>query len=191
MFPEFLCVEIRLSSTGCESDKNLLSARPPVLSAARVKENCFSFSFIVAPACESWRMVSTNNKCRVFDGFAPAPEAWTGGSGRAARQCASSSATGGQTGPEEAGAGQKPAFKPAWKTTDLSRLAHSRNWAWGRRPGRARRCRDRARPVAAVWPAGRARHRGGEGSSRSRTSPASSRSSRARKPARMTSDWLL
>ena len=27
----------------------------------------------------------------------------------------------GQTGPEEAGAGHKPAFKPAWKTTGLSR----------------------------------------------------------------------
>ena len=104
------------SAAGGEgSDKNLLPARPPVLSAARVKENCFSLSFIVAPSCETWRRVSTSNKCRVFGGFAPAPEAWSGGSGRAARQCASSSATGGQTGPEEVGAGQKPAFKPAWK----------------------------------------------------------------------------
>ena len=173
------------------SDKNLLSARPPVLSAARVKENCFSLSPIPAPACQSWWRASTGQSCRFSGGFAPSPRPQAGASGRAARQCASSSATGGQTGPEEAGAGQKPAFKPAWKTTDLSRLAYSRNRAWGRRPGRARRCRGRARPVAAVWPAGRARHRGGEGSSRSRTSPAISRSSRARKPARMTSDWLL
>ena len=32
----------------------------------------------------------------------------------------------GQTGPKEASARHKPAFRPAWKTTVLSRLAHSR-----------------------------------------------------------------
>ena len=56
-------------------------------------------------------------------GYSNAPLVrFIGGSGRAARQCARSSAIPGQTGPEEASAGQKPAFKPTWKTTVLSRL---------------------------------------------------------------------
>jgi hypothetical protein len=42
--------------------------------------------------------------------FCPLAKTVGGGSGRAARQCASSSAIPGQTGPEEASAGQKPAF---------------------------------------------------------------------------------
>ena len=42
---------------------------------------------------------------------------------RPARQCVRSGTIPGQTGPEEASAGQKPAFKPAWKTTVLSRLS--------------------------------------------------------------------
>jgi hypothetical protein len=147
-------------------DRTLLSARPPVLSAARVKENCFSLSFIAVPSCQTWLRASTGNYCRVSGGFAPSPRAWAGGSGRAARQCARSSAIPGQTGPEEAGAGHKPAFKPAWKTTGLSRLAHSRNPGWGPRRHRVRTYRALERPERAGGLAGRARHRGGEGSSR-------------------------
>ena len=118
-------------------------ARPLVLDAARVKENCFSLSFIAAPSCQTWPRVSTGKFCRVSGGFAPSPRAWAGGSGRAARQCARSSAIPGQTGPEEAGAGHKPAFKPAWKKAGLSRLAHSRSPGWGPRRHRVRRCRAR------------------------------------------------
>jgi hypothetical protein len=106
-----------------ETDRKLLFARPTVLSAARVRENWFSLSFIAAPSCQAWRRASTGTFCRCSGGFAPSPRAWAGGSGRAARQCARSSAIPGQIGPEEAGAGHKPAFKPAWKTTGLSRLA--------------------------------------------------------------------
>jgi hypothetical protein len=40
-------------------------ARPNVLSAARVKENCFSLSFIAAPSCQTWRRASTGKLCRV------------------------------------------------------------------------------------------------------------------------------
>jgi hypothetical protein len=34
-------------------------ARPLVLGAARVKENCFSLPFIAAPSCQSWWRAST------------------------------------------------------------------------------------------------------------------------------------
>ena len=105
------------------NDRNLLFARPPVLSAARVKENCFSLSFIATPSCQTWRRASTGKFCRVSGGFAPSPRAWAGGSGRAARQCARSSAIPGQTGPEGVGAGHKPAFKPAWKTRGLMQVS--------------------------------------------------------------------
>jgi hypothetical protein len=57
----------------------LLLARPPVLSAARVKENCFSLSFITAPSCQSWRRGSTGKFCRYSGGFARSA---TGGGGR-------------------------------------------------------------------------------------------------------------
>jgi hypothetical protein len=33
--------------------------RPLVLDSARVKENCFSLSFIPAPSCQSWWRAST------------------------------------------------------------------------------------------------------------------------------------
>jgi len=115
-------------------------ARPHVLDAARVKENCFSLSFIAAPSCQAWRRASTGKFCQFPVAFAPSPRAWAGGSGRAARQCASSSAIPGQTGPEEAGARHKPAFKPARKTTVLSRSAQSRNPASGPHPRTVRRC---------------------------------------------------
>jgi hypothetical protein len=46
-------------------------ARPLVLDAARVKENCFSLSFIAAPSCQTWRRVSTGNSCRVSGGVGP------------------------------------------------------------------------------------------------------------------------
>ena len=136
--PRWKGVGNHLARLGCFLSANRRFSAESVLSAARVKENCFSLSFIAAPTCETWRRVSINNKYRVFGGFAPSPEAWTGGSGRAARQCASSSAFGGQTGPVEAGTGHKPAFKPAWKTTGLSRLAHSSNPGWGPRRHRVR-----------------------------------------------------
>jgi hypothetical protein len=138
-------------------------ARPLVLSAAQVKENCFSLSFIGAASCPTWLRASTGNYCGVPGGFAPSPRAWAGGSGRAARQCARSSAIPGQTELEEAGAAHKPAFKAAWKTTGLSRLAHSRNPWWGPRRHRVRTCRTRERPERAGGLAGRAGHRGDEG----------------------------
>ena len=106
---------------------------PVCTGAARVKENCFSFSFIAAPSCQTGPRASTGKLCRFSGSFAPSPRAWAGASGQAARQCARSSAIPWQTGPEEAGAGHKAAFKPAWKTTGLSRSAHSRSPGWGRR----------------------------------------------------------
>ncbi len=105
------------------NDRNLLFARPPVLSAARVKENCFSLSFFAAPSCQTSLRASTGNYCRVSGGFAPSARGWTGGSGRAAGQCARSSAIWGQTGPEGVVAGHKPAFKPAWKTRGLMQVS--------------------------------------------------------------------
>jgi hypothetical protein len=44
---------------GQVTDRNLLFARPHVLDAARVKENCFSLSFMAVPSCRTWRRVST------------------------------------------------------------------------------------------------------------------------------------
>ena len=46
------------------TDKNLLFARPLVLDAARVKENCFSLSFIAAPSWQTWLRASTGNSSR-------------------------------------------------------------------------------------------------------------------------------
>src|ERR1017187_11040930 len=34
------------------------------LSATRVKENCFSLSFVAPPSCQTWRRASTGNFCR-------------------------------------------------------------------------------------------------------------------------------
>ena len=134
-------------------------ARPLVLDTARVKENCFSLSFIPAPSCQSWWRASTDKFCRFSGGFAPSPRPLAGGSGRAARQCASSSEIPGQAGPEEASAGQKPAFKPARKTTVLSRLAHTRNPRWGPRRHRVRtyRAPDRPEPAGGACQAPRRR----------------------------------
>ena len=53
-------------------------ARPLVLDAARVKENCFSLSLITAPSCESWRRASTGKFCRVSRGVRP-PQGRVGG----------------------------------------------------------------------------------------------------------------
>ena len=97
-------------------------ALPLVIGAARVKENCFSLSSSPAPFCQSWWRASTGKFCGFSGGIAPSPRPQAGGSGRAARQCASSSAIPGQTAPDEASAWQKPAFKPAWKATVSSRL---------------------------------------------------------------------
>src|ERR1019366_4131252 len=72
-------------------------ARPLVLDAARVKEDCFSLSFIPAPSCQSWWRATTIKFCRFSGGFAPSPRSEAGGSGQAARQCARSSALPGQT----------------------------------------------------------------------------------------------
>ena len=103
-------------------DRTLLFARPPVLSAARVKENCFSLSFIAAPSCQTWLRASTGNYCRVSGGFAPSPRAWAGGSGRTARQCARSGGALRWAGHEQAGGRQQPGSKPLWKRAVLSWL---------------------------------------------------------------------
>src|ERR1035437_7535012 len=50
---------------------DLLFARPHVLSAARLKENCFSLSFIAAPSCQAWRRASTGDRCRFSDSVRP------------------------------------------------------------------------------------------------------------------------
>src|ERR1017187_8426899 len=42
---------------------DLLFARPHVLRAARLKEICFSLSFIAAPSCQAWRRASTGERC--------------------------------------------------------------------------------------------------------------------------------
>ena len=119
----------------------------------------FALILIVAPACQTGPRASTGKFSRFSGGFARSATGRAGGSGPAARQCASSSAIPWQTGPEEPGARHKPAFKPAWKTTGLSRLAHSRNPGWRPRRHRVRTCRAPDRPEGAIWAAGRARHR--------------------------------
>jgi hypothetical protein len=53
-------------------------ARPLVLGAARVKENCFSLSFIAAPFSQPWRTASTGKVCRVSRGVRP-PQGRVGG----------------------------------------------------------------------------------------------------------------
>jgi hypothetical protein len=47
-----------------KADRNLLFARPHVLSAARVKENCLSLSFIAVLTFHSWLRASTGSSCR-------------------------------------------------------------------------------------------------------------------------------
>jgi hypothetical protein len=84
----------------------LIFARPPVLSAARVKENRFWLSFIAAPSCRTGPQAATGKFCRYSGSFASSPRAWAGGSGQPARAWAGSSAVPWQTGPEEAGAGE-------------------------------------------------------------------------------------
>src|SRR5208282_4790915 len=42
------------SATLTSIDRTLLFARPRVLSAAKLKENCFLLSFIAAPSCQTW-----------------------------------------------------------------------------------------------------------------------------------------
>jgi hypothetical protein len=54
----------RVARPGQEGDlrctaRKLVFARSHVLSAARVKENCFSLSFIAAPSCQIWRRAAT------------------------------------------------------------------------------------------------------------------------------------
>jgi hypothetical protein len=53
-------------------------ARPLVLDPARVKENCFSLSFIAAPSCQTWRRAPTSKFCRVSRGVRP-PQGRIGG----------------------------------------------------------------------------------------------------------------
>src|ERR1017187_2117849 len=52
-------------------------ARPHVLSATRVKKNCFSLSFI-ALFCQTWRRASTGEFCRFSGGVRP-PQGRVGG----------------------------------------------------------------------------------------------------------------
>ena len=145
-------------------------ARPLVLHAARVKENCFSLSFIPAPSCQSWWRASTGKFCRFSGGFGLAPMALAVGRGRTATQCARSGGVLRWAGHEPAGGRQQPGSKPPWKRAVLSRLAHSRSPGWGRRRHKVRRCRALWHPAGAGGLAGRARHRGGEESSRPRAS---------------------
>jgi hypothetical protein len=51
-------------------------ARPHVLSAAWVKENCFSLSFITDPCWQTWRRVSTGSFFRVSGGVRPPQGRW-------------------------------------------------------------------------------------------------------------------
>ena len=78
--------------------RKLLFQRPHVLSAARVRETCFSLTFIAVPRCQTWLKASTGNYRLFSGGLAPSPTAWTGGSGRAARPGVSGSATRGKPG---------------------------------------------------------------------------------------------
>src|ERR1019366_7189704 len=92
-------------------DRTLLFARPPVLSAARVKENCFWLSFIAAPSCQTWLRASTGNYCRVSGGFGLTSMALAVGRGRTARQCARSGGALRWAGHEQAGGRQQPGSK--------------------------------------------------------------------------------
>src|ERR1035441_1804775 len=53
--------------------RNCCLARSQVLSAAGVKENCLSLSFIPAPSCQRWWWASTGKLCRCSGGLAPSP----------------------------------------------------------------------------------------------------------------------
>ena len=55
-------------------------ARALVMSAAGVKENCFSLSFIPAPSCQGWWRASTGKSCRFSGGFARSATERAGGS---------------------------------------------------------------------------------------------------------------
>ena len=69
--PEYAKDAIRFHKT---DSRNWVSGTPTRLDAARVKENCFSLSFIAAPACQSWQWGATGMFCRYSGGLAPSPE---------------------------------------------------------------------------------------------------------------------
>ena len=90
-----------------------------LLDAARVREKCFSLSFMLHPP----RLGGGRQQVIFAEFLAVLPHRleWAGGTSRTTSQGARSSAIPWRTGPEEAGAGPKPALKPTWKTTELGR----------------------------------------------------------------------
>ena len=143
-------------------------ARPHVLNAARVKENCFSLSSIAARSCQTWRRASTGKFCRGSGGLSPSPRVGGAAAAERPRNAREVGRCRGKPGRRRPEPGHKPAYKPAWKTTGLNRSARFRNPASGPDPRTVRRCRVPSHPAGAVWAAGRARHRDGEESSQRR-----------------------
>ena len=92
-------------------------ARPLVLDAARVKENCFSLSFIAAPSCQVWRRASTGKFYRISRGVRP-PQGrvggpWRGLAGGAGGNCAAAKPVRPRSTRDKPAARQSPSNRPA------------------------------------------------------------------------------
>src|ERR1035437_10961723 len=70
------------------TDRKLLLARPLVPDVARVKENCFSLSFIAARSCQTWRRASTGNFCQASGDVRQAQGRWRAVAALAGGNCA-------------------------------------------------------------------------------------------------------
>src|ERR1035437_5121835 len=114
-------------------------ACPFVLDATRVKENCFSLSFIPSHSCQTGRRASTGKFCRVSRGVRP-PRGRVGGRWRLWRAVRSRGASLTLTHPRKARRQAKPP-QPACQRAPLSRSSRFRNRASGPHPHTVRRCR--------------------------------------------------
>ena len=137
-------------------------ACPLVLDATRVKENCFSLSFIPSHSCQTGRRASTGKFCRVSRGVRP-PRGRVGGRWRLWRAVRSRETGSALTHARKARR-QAKSPQPPGQRAPLSRSARFRNRASGPHPHTVRTCRALWRSAGAGRRAGRAKRRGGGGS---------------------------
>ena len=136
------------------TDKNLLFARPPVLSAARVRENWF----LVSPSMG--RSYQGRIRCQM-----PFLRQLLPALGVSLAEFGRGGSRGSRIEPRPPSARAHPTLSRLGDAVFFSRSGRSHSRVPGPHPRTVRRCTAPADQAGAAWPVGRARRRGGGESS--------------------------